>query len=94
MILILTLIAINLFTKFFLRVLPIIDDPEFTFERMKTKSAAAANLVSWVVNIIRFNSIYKRVKPLMDSLGEFVVVCCGVLWCGVMWCGVVWCDVM
>ena len=27
-----------------------------------------ANLCNWVVNIIRFNSIYKRVKPLMESL--------------------------
>jgi dynein heavy chain len=50
------------------RVLPIIDDPEFTFEKMKVKSGAAANLVNWVINMIRFNNIYKRVKPLMDSL--------------------------
>jgi dynein heavy chain len=50
------------------RVTPFLEDPEFTFERMRTKSAAAANLVNWVVNILAFNSIYKRVKPLMDSL--------------------------
>jgi dynein heavy chain len=50
------------------RVLPILDDPDMTFEKMKTKSGAAANLVNWVVNIIQFNQIYKRVKPLMDSL--------------------------
>ena len=75
------------------RVLPIIDDPEFTFERMKTKSAAAANLCNWVVNIIRFNSIYKRVKPLMDSLGEgmillFIVVICShllIMWISWKW---------
>jgi dynein heavy chain len=35
---------------------------------MKVKSGAAANLVNWVINMIRFNNIYKRVKPLMDSL--------------------------
>mmetsp|Transcript_22422 Transcript_22422/g.30704 ORF Transcript_22422/g.30704 Transcript_22422/m.30704 type:complete len:1916 (+) Transcript_22422:3-5750(+) len=51
-----------------LRVTPMLDDPEFTFEKMKSKSAAAANLANWVINIIRFNGIYKRVKPLMESL--------------------------
>lgn len=50
------------------RVQPYIDNPEFTYEKMRTKSAAAANLCNWVVNIVRFNGIYKRVKPLMDSL--------------------------
>eukprot|EP01038_Epipyxis_sp_PR26KG_P005405 gene5405-7492_t len=50
------------------RVSPMLEDPEFTFEKMKTKSAAAANLANWVINIIRFNGIYKRVKPLMESL--------------------------
>ena len=50
------------------RVTPLLDDPEFTYATMKTKSAAAANLVNWVVNIVAFNQIYKRVKPLMDSL--------------------------
>eukprot|EP00595_Chromulina_sp_UTEXLB2642_P002193 CAMPEP_0196768326 /NCGR_PEP_ID=MMETSP1095-20130614/42615_1 /TAXON_ID=96789 ORGANISM="Chromulina nebulosa, Strain UTEXLB2642" /NCGR_SAMPLE_ID=MMETSP1095 /ASSEMBLY_ACC=CAM_ASM_000446 /LENGTH=520 /DNA_ID=CAMNT_0042137751 /DNA_START=817 /DNA_END=2376 /DNA_ORIENTATION=- len=50
------------------RVTPLLDDPDFNYERMKTKSLAAANLVNWVVNILEFNKIYKRVKPLMDSL--------------------------
>lgn len=47
---------------------PIIADPNFTFEKMKVKSQAAANLCSWVVNTITFHKIYVRVKPLMDSL--------------------------
>jgi len=50
------------------KVSPMLEDPEFTFEKMKTKSAAAANLANWVINIVRFNGIYKRVKPLMESL--------------------------
>ncbi|RLO10654.1 hypothetical protein DYB28_016073, partial [Aphanomyces astaci] len=50
------------------RVEPMIADPEFTAEKMASKSAAAANLCSWVVNIFTFNRIYVRVKPLMDSL--------------------------
>merc|ERR1711871_367371 len=52
------------------KVSKIIDDPDFTFERMKTKSNAAANLCNWVINIVKFNGIYKRCKPLMDSLNE------------------------
>ena len=50
------------------RVNPILADPDFTYEKMKSKSAAAANLCNWVVNIVKYNGIYKRVKPLMDSL--------------------------
>jgi len=45
-------------------------DPEFTPDNMKSKSAAAANLCTWVVNIYMFNRIYVKVKPLMDSLDE------------------------
>ena len=47
---------------------PYIDDPDFTPEKMASKSAAAANLCTWVVNIYNFNRIYVKVKPLMDSL--------------------------
>jgi dynein heavy chain len=52
------------------RVTPFIEDPEFTVENMKSKSAAAANLCAWVVNIYAFNRIYVKVKPLMDSLNQ------------------------
>jgi len=45
-----------------------IDDPNFTPEKMLSKSAAAANLCTWVVNIYNYNRIYVKVKPLMDSL--------------------------
>ena len=45
-----------------------VNDPDFTPEKMASKSAAAANLCTWVVNIYNFNRIYVRVKPLMDSL--------------------------
>lgn len=34
---------------------------------MKGKSIAAAYLCKWICNIIIYNSIYKRVKPLMDT---------------------------
>jgi len=47
---------------------PYIEDANFTPEKMASKSAAAANLCTWVVNIYGFNRIYVKVKPLMDSL--------------------------
>ena len=34
---------------------------------MKGKSTAAAYLCSCIVKIVRFNSIFKKVKPLKDS---------------------------
>ena len=35
---------------------------------MKSKPGAAANLCNWVVNIVMFNKVYKKVKPLMEEL--------------------------
>ncbi|CAM9397550.1 unnamed protein product, partial [Discosporangium mesarthrocarpum] len=37
------------------RVEPLLLDPNFTYAVMKTKSAAAANLCNWVINILNFN---------------------------------------
>ena len=45
-----------------------VEDESFTPEKMLSKSAAAANLCTWVVNIYGYNRIYVKVKPLMDSL--------------------------
>ena len=47
-----------------------VDDDDFTYEKMISKSAAAANLANWVINTFRFNRIYVRVKPLMNALEE------------------------
>lgn len=46
---------------------PILSDPAFTEENMSKKSKAAANLCKWVIATYKFNSIYKKVKPLMES---------------------------
>lgn len=46
---------------------PILSMESFTFEIMKTKSVAAAFLCKWVINIVIYNGIYKKVKPLMES---------------------------
>lgn len=50
------------------KVNPYLSDPVFNYAIMKGKSAAAANLCNWVINIVRYNRIYVKVKPLMDSL--------------------------
>lgn len=42
----------------------------FNFESMKSKSTAAAYLAAYVVNIVKYNSIYKKVKPLKDGADE------------------------
>jgi dynein heavy chain len=34
---------------------------------MKAKSQAAGYMTLWLVNLVRFNTIYKKVKPLMDQ---------------------------
>jgi dynein heavy chain len=50
------------------RLTPICGEESFTPEAMASKSAAAANLCTWVVASFTFNRIYVKVKPLMDSL--------------------------
>ena len=50
------------------RLEPYVRDEGFTYENMKAKSAAAANLCSFVANIYKYNRIYVNVKPLMDAL--------------------------
>lgn len=49
---------------------PILDQPFFNEQTMKGKSEAAANLCSFVVNVINYNRIWRRVKPLMESADE------------------------
>lgn len=46
---------------------PILKQDYFTFEIMKSKSQAGAFLCKWVINIVTYNSIYKKVKPLMET---------------------------
>ncbi|RYY36723.1 hypothetical protein EON62_01570, partial [archaeon] len=50
------------------RLTPYVKGEGFTEAEMRSKSAAAANLCSFVVNLYTFNRIYVKVKPLMDSL--------------------------
>lgn len=46
---------------------PVLAYEGFTYENMVKKSSAAANLAKWVINIVIYNTIYKKVKPLMES---------------------------
>jgi dynein heavy chain len=60
--------ARNMSEELISRLEPYVKSEGFTEQEMKSKSAAAANLCSFVVNIFTFNRIYVKVKPLMDSL--------------------------
>eukprot|EP01029_Cantina_marsupialis_P031992 TRINITY_DN941_c0_g1_i4.p1 TRINITY_DN941_c0_g1~~TRINITY_DN941_c0_g1_i4.p1 ORF type:complete len:2679 (+),score=890.45 TRINITY_DN941_c0_g1_i4:109-8145(+) len=50
------------------RLKPIVSDPLFTPEKMMSKSHAAANLCTWVVCTLQYNTIFTKVKPLMARL--------------------------
>jgi dynein heavy chain len=49
---------------------PMLAQDWFNFEVMKGKSVAAAYLCSWIVNIVTYNTIFKKVKPLKDAADE------------------------
>ncbi|CAF3393401.1 unnamed protein product [Rotaria sp. Silwood1] len=42
---------------------PYTDDPDFDPEKIRTKSAAAAGLCAWVINILLFYEVYCEVEP-------------------------------
>jgi len=46
---------------------PIMAQEFFTKEIMMGKSQAAAFLCAWVINIVIYNTIFKKVKPLKDA---------------------------
>lgn len=50
------------------RLEPVLADPDFNGEAMLSKSFAAANLCNWVVNIVKYHKIYRKVAPLMARL--------------------------
>lgn len=41
---------------------PIVNEDGFSVDNMKSKSAAAANLCSWVISIYTYNRIYVKVR--------------------------------
>ena len=40
------------------------------YDVMTAKSSAAANLAAWVINVVAYNRIYVKVKPLKDALRD------------------------
>lgn len=46
---------------------PILSQDGFNQKDMEKKSVAASYLCAWLVNIVKYNTIYKKVKPLMDA---------------------------
>lgn len=53
---------------------PILGDEGFTVENMKSKSAAAANLCTWVISIHTYNRIYVKVSQGLDDLPPPVTI--------------------
>lgn len=49
---------------------PYLEDPNFNEEFIRSKSAAAAGLCSWVVNIVRFYYVFCDVEPKRKALEE------------------------
>ncbi|XP_039757462.1 dynein beta chain, ciliary-like [Pararge aegeria] len=49
-------------------VMPYIKNPEFNAEFIMSKSAAAAGLCSWVINIVKFYDVYVVVEPKRRAL--------------------------
>lgn len=47
---------------------PYLKDPEFDPDFVRSKSAAAAGLCAWVINIIKFYEVYCDVEPKRKAL--------------------------
>ena len=50
--------------------MPILENNYFTFEIMKGKSIDGAFLYRWVINIVSFSKIYKKVNSFLESTEE------------------------
>ncbi|RKP21352.1 hypothetical protein ROZALSC1DRAFT_27237, partial [Rozella allomycis CSF55] len=49
---------------------PYLSDPNFNTEFIKTKSAAAAGLCGWVINIVKYFEVYCDVEPKRKALEQ------------------------
>lgn len=49
---------------------PYVNNPEFSSEKIMSKSIAAAGLCAWVVNIVKFYSVYVVVEPKRKALAK------------------------
>merc|ERR1719506_3110765 len=48
-------------------VAPLLAEPFFTYDVMKGKSSAAANLTNWVINVVAYNKLYKEVAAMKPT---------------------------
>lgn len=51
-------------------IMPYIKDPEFDPDKILIKSAAAAGLCAWVINIYRFYEVFLVVEPKQRALNQ------------------------
>merc|ERR1719221_2066309 len=56
------------------KVRAIMEEPFFNYATMSAKSLAAANLVTWVINTVEFNSLYNKVASLQSAVETTPVV--------------------
>lgn len=49
---------------------PYLKDPEFDPDFIRSKSAAAAGLSAWVINIIKFYEVFCDVEPKRKALAQ------------------------
>lgn len=49
---------------------PYLKDPEFDPDFIRSKSAAAAGLCAWAINIIRFYEVFCDVEPKRKALAQ------------------------
>lgn len=49
---------------------PYVNDPEFSPEKIMSKSIAAAGLCAWVINIVKFYEVYVVVEPKRRALNK------------------------
>lgn len=49
---------------------PYLKDPDFNVDFVRTKSAAAAGLCSWVINIVHFYTVFCDVEPKRKALDQ------------------------
>lgn len=49
---------------------PYLKDPEFDPDFIRSKSAAAAGLCAWAINIIKFFEVYCDVEPKRKALAQ------------------------
>eukprot|EP00397_Hematodinium_sp_SG-2012_P013063 GEMP01013255.1.p1 GENE.GEMP01013255.1~~GEMP01013255.1.p1 ORF type:complete len:850 (+),score=171.12 GEMP01013255.1:298-2550(+) len=52
------------------RCAPLLAQPAFTFDAINNQSVVAAYLVTWVLNVIKYNKIHRKLEPFINKLRD------------------------